>query len=472
MNQFTSTLTNQTKTTNGALSYKTTNSKVLDLFSQGISSSIENKKQLIQEAYIENPILTLKTCLYQRSIREGMGNRDIYHAMIDVLLENKNKKYLKKILPHIPEIGYWKDILKTIGKSKKLDKIIIKMIKENIDTDGLLAKFLPRQGDKAKYITQALDLDHGDYRRKIVQLSKTVEQQMSKKQWSEIKYESVPSIANKKYAKAFSRNDANRREQFLSKVMTGDTTIKSSVLYPHQIVKMMSSDSMWSMQFKDNKTANALWKGLPNYMEEAHNVLSIIDTSGSMTSKATGTEGSCLDVALGLGLYFAEHNTGSYKDVWMNFSSSPSAQHLKGDTLYQKVKSMNMNNWGGSTNIDRAMDFVLTAAKKSPEDAPKMILIVSDMEFNSCTQQTQTNHEYMKEQFKALNIDIPTVVFWRVNVSSGSQPVTKDEKGAVLINGYSPTVVKSILSGDIANYTPYSAMLNILNPMYTWLDND
>ena len=461
---FTQALTNQTQTDNGSLAYKSTNSAVLDLFSSGVSS--QDKVSLIVNAVTEDPILGLKAALYLRDVRNGQGNRDILRTLFKVLLLNGDIKIAKQVAKHIPEIGRWKDVIEFIGLDNKLDKTIFKMIKKGLDNDdGLLAKWLPRQGEKAKLIAKHLELDHGEYRRKIVQLSTTIEQQMSKNQWSEVIYQSVPSIANKKYAKAFLRNDANRRTKFLEAATTGKTTMKASVLYPHQITRMTG-------RFGSNAiTANALWNNLPNYMDEAVNVLPIIDVSGSMYSSAIGTEGSCLDVALGLGLYFAEHNTGSYKDLWMNFSSNPSAQILKGKTLSERIASLNYRDWGMSTDIDKAMDFVLAAAKKEPEDTPKMIIIVSDMEFNRCTRQTQTNFDYIKEQFKALGVEMPTVVFWRVNVSSGSTPVTQSDKGAVIVNGYSPSVLKHILSGDIANYTPYGAMLDIIKPMYTWLDD-
>ncbi len=466
MNNFTQTLTNQTQTEKGSLAHKSTDSAVLDLFSSGVSS--QNKNNLIFDAMIENPILGLKAALYLRDVRQGQGNRDILRELFKVLDMSTNNKTMKQIIKHIPEIGRWKDVVELIGLNDKLDKKIMKMIKKGLKAeDGLLAKWLPRQGAVAKQIIKYLKLDHGEYRRKIVALSNTVEQQMSKNQWSEIKYESVPSIANKKYAKAYLRNDANRRTQFLEKATTGKTTMKSSVLYPHQITRMISKS--WSGIGTANPTADALWANLPNYMDKAVNVLPIIDVSGSMWQKATGTEGDCIDVALGLGLYFATHNTGSYKNVWMNFSTSPEAMTLQGNTLSQNIAGMNFSNWGGSTDIDKAMDFVLAAAKTSPKDVPKMIVIVSDMEFDGHVK--QTNFTTMKQKFAEANIQMPTVVFWRVDARSGSTPITKNDKGAIILNGYSPSVMKYILSGDIANYTPYSAMIEILEPMYTWLDN-
>lgn len=459
---FAQTLTNQTQTNNGALAYKSTNSAVLDLFSSGISS--RNKRTLIQAALKEDEILTLKVCLYLRDVRNGQGNRDILRALFKELATTNSYKYMKRIIKHIPEIGRWKDVIEQIGLHSKLDKKILKLIKKHLDLeDGLLAKWLPRQGEVAKLIADYLDLDHGVYRRKIVSLSKTIEQQMCSKEWSAIEYSHVPSVANKKYANAFLRNDTERRQAFLDKTLSGNVKMNSSVLYPHQITSMVRTS--------DNDTANALWKNLPNYMENSVNVLPIIDTSGSMFSKAVGTEGTCLDIAIGLGLYFAEHNTGSYKNLWMNFSTDPKAYYLKGNTLSERIANLDYRNWGEFTDINKTFEFILHAAKENPQDLPKMILIVSDMEFNYCGGYT-TNYELAKKQFAAEGLELPTIVFWRVNVSSGSTPVTKNKNGTVLINGYSSTVLKEILSGDISNYNPYSTMLKIVQSKYTFLDEE
>jgi hypothetical protein len=292
---------------------------------------------------------------------------------------------------------------------------------------------------------------------------------MCSNEWKEINYSHVPSVANKKYNAAFYRHDATRREAFLDRATKGKAKINSSVLYPHDIVTMCRNNYSWD-NWSDNDTANALWAQLPNYMEKAVNVLPIIDTSGSMFSRAVGTSAQCIDIATGLGFYFAEHNTGSYKNLWMNFSDSPKAYMLEGNTLGEKLKNLDFNNWGMSTNIDKAMEFVLKAAKQNPEDAPKIIIIVSDMEFDRCVRSDKTNFEHMRSEFKDAGIEMPTVIFWRVNVSSGSAPVLKDDKNAIALNGYSPSVLKYILSGDVANYTPYKAMREVLDPMYNWLE--
>lgn len=96
------------------------------------------------------------------------------------------------------------------------------------DNNILLAKWLPRKGTIAKQFYKKIDgkFSNGKaWRKQLVKLTRVVEQQMSKNQWSEINYKSVPSVANKKYSKAFLRNDEKRRTEFIESVSKGDTTM-------------------------------------------------------------------------------------------------------------------------------------------------------------------------------------------------------------------------------------------------------
>ena len=88
--------------------------------------------------------------------------------------------------------------------------------------DGLCAKWMPREHSKkfnafrVKFQTK-LGLKSKAYRKLIVSLSKTIEQQMTKKEWSNIVYRAVPSGAMNKYRKAFYRNDQSRFDEYIEK---------------------------------------------------------------------------------------------------------------------------------------------------------------------------------------------------------------------------------------------------------------
>jgi hypothetical protein len=453
MLDFATAITNETTTLNGAVTNKSSLNKCLDLFSMGVSSS--SKETLITEALNEDFILATKVIFYLRDVRNGQGNKDIARAYHKIMRDNIGEKAFRKkylqTLAYLPEIGSWKDIYEMYGNHPKVDKRIRKLVHHAlfILKDGLAAKWFPRQSQIHKDLAKDMDMGLGELRRTVVSMTNVVETQMCNNQWHEIDYKSIPSVANKKYAKAFLARDNSRREQFLTKVIKGETTIKASVLYPHD---------------------------LPDYMTEAEgkNVLPIIDTSGSMWCQAGGygnkTTVKAIDVAVGLGIYFSEHNKGAYKDLWCNFSTNPTFMKLKGSTLSEKVSNLDYSNWSQSTNLQAVFDKILQFGNLA--DAPKVLLIVSDMEFNACRPNT-TNFAEAKRKFEAAGIEMPLVVFWRVNVASQQQPVTVHDSGSVVINGYSPSFVKELLKLDtdqLKSMTPLNMMKKTVQDKYPFVE--
>lgn len=330
----------------------------------------------------------------------------------------------------------------------------------------LMFKWFPLQSKLHKDLAEILGTDVGNVRRFVTKNRKTVETAMCNKQWHTINYEHVPSRANLVYSKAFLRNDNSRRQDFLAKAEAGTASIKASVLYPHEITRKSLSDA--SME--------ALWKALPDYMEssEKFNILPIVDVSGSMSDSVPGTKVTCMDIAIGLGLYAAEHNRGAYKDILCTFDSRPVFHKLTGTTLASRVRETIRLPWGMTTNLQAVFDKILSnSIRANTEDLPKVILIISDMEFNECDSSYMTNYQLINQKYASASISMPTIVFWRVNTILTQQPVTKDECGTILINGYSPSILKHILSMDLSSLediTPMNMFLNTVQPKYSYVD--
>lgn len=467
---FLETLTNTDYTLNGAISNKSSLSKCVDLFSQGVSSP--DKQRLISEAMQEDLITAIKVVLYLRDVRSGQGNKDIaraFHKLVDDKLVNYPEFHTRycNLLGYLVEIGSWKDVydLYSITSSDRLQTQILEYVFFSLKhEDSLCAKWFPRQSqfhhDYSKFTGQSL----GDVRRQVASLSSTVEQQMCTNQWKSIIYDHVPTRANLKYSKAFLKHDEKRRQTYLSSPFNN---IKSSVAYPHEIVHKCHSDA---------DTANAMWKALPDYMEKAEtfNILPIIDTSGSMTSNAYSSY-TCMDIAIGLGLYFSEHNKGSYKDVWCNFSNEPTFMSLTGSTLDSRISNLDYRNWGQSTNLQAVFDRILDIHTKTnkPDELPKAVIIVSDMEFNY-SGANRTNFEAIKDKYARHLLTPPVIIFWRVDVKSDQQPVTIHDSGSILINGYSPSIMKLILSmnlKDLQDITPLSMMTKTIQDKYQFVED-
>ena len=86
----------------------------------------------------------------------------------------------------------------------------------------------------------------------------------------------------------------------------------------------------------------------------------------------------------------------------------------------------------------------------------------------------RTNFEAIDTKYKAAGLERPTLIFWRVDVKLHQQPVTFDESGTILINGYSPSIMKLILSMDteaLKSITPMKLMLDAVNvDKYSFVD--
>lgn len=124
---------NKTYTENGALTFKSSDSKVLDLFSNGgalRAASIDRIESMISSAWAEDSLLTLKTIFYLRNIRgTGQGERRFFRIAINWLARNE-RRILHKNIDQIAKFGRWDDVVSLIGTpaEKKAIEVIHKQI--------------------------------------------------------------------------------------------------------------------------------------------------------------------------------------------------------------------------------------------------------------------------------------------------------------------------------------------------------
>lgn len=431
-------------TANGMVTNSTSlNSNVDMFFLAGASRKMSEKdiEVLFQKSIMENPLVALKTLFWARDPRGGAGERRFFRICSKFL--NKNYlNYLEKNIKYVPEYGRWDDIF-------ELDeRIVLPLIKDGLDNkNGLLCKWLPRKSEFANKVRKYLGLNPKEYRKLIVGLSNTVEQKMCAKEWDAITYPHVPSVAMHKYRKSFLKNDQNRFNEFIELVHEGKEEIKAGVLFPHQLY------NAWKKN-EDKKAVEAQWINLPDFMvDSTERIIPVCDVSGSML-------GLPMSVSVSLGVYISERNKSIFKDAFITFSESPKMQYLKG-SLYERLRQLETAEWGGSTNLESVYKLILNKAveNKIPEsEMPTKILIISDMEFNSCTQNYSDSAISMIERMYFKNgYNMPQIIFWNVNGRLGNVPANFTQKNVGLVSGFSPSILKSILSGAID--TPESLML-------------
>ena len=431
-------------TTNGMITNSTSlNANVDMFFLAGASRNMsDNDIQLLfQKAIVENPEVALKVLFWTRDVRGGAGERRFFRVCAKFLNDNY-PNYLENVIKYVPEYGRWDDIF-------ELDeKLVLPLIKEGIEkNDGLLAKWLPRKHNFANKVRKYLGLTPKEYRKLVVNLSNTVEQSMCAKEWESIIYRTVPSVAMNKYRKAFFRNDADRFNNFISLVNEGKETIKADALFPHQLYQAFKRN-------ENQKAVEAQWKNLPNYIQDStEKILPICDVSGSMT-------GLPMDVSVSLGVYISEKNNSIFKDAFITFSANPEMHYLKG-SLYERFIQLHRAEWGMNTNLEAVYKLILNKAIQnsiSEDEMPTKILIISDMEFDSCAQNySDTALKMIQRMYSNAGYKVPEIIFWNVNGRIGNVPASFNSSGVGLVSGFSPSILKSILQGNID--TPEGLML-------------
>lgn len=448
------------RTTNGMKASKSTSSKVVDLFFNIGASRGKDIIPAFVAAYVEDKDLALRVALWARDARGGAGERKLFRDIL-VYLESTDTEIAKAVLAKVPELGRWDDIF--VFKTQEMKEAAFSMLESALKAgNGLAAKWTPRKGPVAVEFRKFLGWSPKYYRKTLVGLTKVVETQMCANDWDNIEFSKVPSLASARYKKAFNRHTTNFAD-YVNALISGDTSVKvnAGAVYPYDVLKGVGTYNFFNKVESNHVIAQ--WNALPNFVGDA-NILPMVDVSGSMSCPAGGPRSksgtTCLDVAISLGLYLSDKNTGKFKDTFLTFSTSPELLTLKGN-IVEKSQQMAKSTWHMSTNLHAAFDQVLSVAtqfKVPQSEMPEILLIMSDMQFNQCSRFDDSAMEMIERKYAAAGYTAPQVVFWNLN-SSDNVPVKSDKSGVALVSGFSPAIMKAILTADMSEFTPYGIMM-------------
>ena len=284
-----------------------------------------------------------------------------------------------------------------------------------------------------------------------------VEALMSAGRWDEIRYSAVPSRAMMIYRNAFMKHDRARFSAFVNKAVKGEVKIHSGVLYPYDIVEKVMTFGWSGCTVREDDVLEAQWRQLPDYVEKEVNALVIADTSGSMRGRPLAT-------SVGLAIYFAEHNKGAFHNMFMSFSRASRIHVLRGETLAQKISSINMSDWDNNTNLEAAISQILEIGRRnhvSRDEMPKTLIIISDMEIDSCTSRDWTFYKVAARKYAAYGYRVPNIVFWNVNSRHDIFHADKKRMGVQLVSGQSAAMFRNVIS--CIGMDPVTAMEKVIN---------
>jgi hypothetical protein len=103
-----------------------------------------------------------------------------------------------------------------------------------------------------------------------------------------------------------------------------------------------------------------------------------------------------------------------------------------------------------NTDLQKVFDLVLGRAVKANvhnEEMPKIILIVSDMQFDECVR-NNTNLEEIRRRYAKKNLPVPKLIFWNVDSRQIQVPATIRDDGVLLLSGAHPVCLKLALQSS------------------------
>ena len=397
-----------------------------------------------------------------------------------------------QLVKDIKSVEQYKQKLRTTFDESELENL-----RRKGPSVSLLAKWLPREGSsldkKTGFVGRFVELLMPDlatqngmsweskakahYRKTIAEMTSYLalpEVLLAAHREEEIQFQRVASKATMRLRKVFLNEDKHGRprsedakrvrlaERFHLHV--AKKGLKGGQIDPHEIVKIIlnkrnistAEEKVLDAQWKD------LWRGVVKQAEAAATdnaefnptrMVPMADVSGSMY-------GVPMEVSLALSIGLSEITHEAFQDMVMTFSRQPKWHRLNpNDTIVQKVRSLARADWCMNTNFEAAYDLILAtaeAAKLKREDLPTLV-VFSDMQFDAAAGRQNamtTMHEHLSKKFKRVgkrlgwtDTDPTPIVYWNLR-NTGGHPVDKDTEGAVLLAGFSPSLLKLVLRGE------------------------
>lgn len=349
--------------------------------------------------------------MFMRDPRLGIGRRDLGRVLMSQAHLTPEQIVLCGRYDDLYLMPYYAD--ENVGY----------LLHECVKGNELAKKWMPRYSSKHLLIARDFAKKLGFNKQQYGHFVKanTVENTMSRKQWEDIKFEHVPSLAAVRYAKAFQRHQPERYAQYIEDVKAGKKELHVATTNVYDIYKnrgVIDADVFYEKLEKINISC-----------------IPIIDVSGSMIAD------DAIGKALSVGKYLSD--CSSYcKGQFVTFSAKPELVTQHGASYNRIIEDMRRANWGYNTDLGAVMELL----KNLQNSFPEYLVILSDMEFDRGS--SASKDELMKS-WKAQGIETK-IIWWNFNSRNKTVPET-DEYGNIFMSGYSPMLLKYLEAGFDGN---------------------
>jgi len=202
----------------------------------------------------------------------------------------------------------------------------------------------------------------------------------------------------------------------------------------------------------------------------------MVDVSGSML-------GTPMNVAVALGILTSEVAHEAFRDKVLIFAEKPSWVDLSGETtLTGKVHVLMKYDDGFTTDVYLAMERICTVVRENNLGADEIpdLLVISDMQFNDCQSAMlhntwKSSRENIQKIFSDLGVELfghpfepPQLIFWNVRSNTVGYAAAADDQGVIMLSGYSPVLMKFVLSGEMTGELIVDSSGNAVQEKKKW----
>lgn len=418
---------------------------------------------LLQKAWQQNALHTLRLIFYIRDCRGGLGKRDWFRTAA-LWMADHHSSTLAKNLHFIPIYGRWDDVLCLPGGfrlfAQQLKKDQQALLDNPSATISLAAKWAPRcqkaldrKYQAVKHLCRELQLEgptaKARYRKEyLAPLSlhlNTVERKMCAQDWSSIEINKVPKQARKNYAAAFRQHHIRSLPQ-PDQVVDADW-VRCSCVFPHHLLRDYSrgGDLNWS-------TEEAF-----RAMIDAQRPAGVFTSCGVVCDVASVLTSSLCCVISSLTqkpyaqkvLLFSERGT-SFAWCGLQYASVYEQLHA----LRQRPKETDMTS-GFLVPIWES--FLQLAQKETTRRVPVRVLIFTYRPVEQLWKEFDENHIRMKEKYEENNWVLPEIILWDTRHAFSIKSVP----GLTFLQGYTEILMQCVL--DCQMITAESIMNTTVN---------
>ena len=509
---------NDARTENGAISYNTFGTALLDQFGKAGVYRGRDINDVWSDQNIlwsENSEFALKFPFYLRlitrqsnitgqgkteKVQRGVGARDEAFKRLLWIAKYHPEEFYRNLWL-LPVVGSWKDLwvlLSFDGANEYLDESkFFEVIAEGINDPShkdLVKKYMPRirsskkcttawamkTNSLAKRFADAAGWSYKDYRTyKTSGEAHTFQKIICKGLYSKIDWKTIPGKALLNLVSGKFLSNHNLEDIYYN-------WIKSQPVAKFNGYAFELGRKLGHTKYEFNKTNRVtritVDKQFDGLIATASkdggaiqgNVLCALDTSGSMSGPALDNAGTTpFHVCISLGIYFSELNQGAFHNTVAMFDDTSRLLKLKGKTFSDKWNEIiSQNTAWGSTNFQSVIDLIVDTRRKHPEialeDFPSTLVVVSDMQFNPSNSyynrvSEETNYETamnkLRKVFPKEFVENFKIIWWYCsNRKTSDFPSTMENGGTYMMSGFDGSIISFLLGGEMAVKTPDKKM--------------